>query len=273
MSTNRPSPAISRVLAKAVGLGKRIEQTTRGWKIQCPAPGHEDERPSCDIDLGKDGCALMICRSKGCAQQEMLTGLGLQKKDLFLSPHELREWQGGGGSHTENDSFIRSDKNKQNKHNNLSSERTGERNEDNSNPSNTDDSDSTDTDDDHSAGLTLKRYSEAKSLPLGFLGQLGLSEITYLGKRALRIPYKDQLGNLMAVRFRLALKKSQYGDNRFSWRGKAYGDTLCLYGLWRWELLQQSDSIVLVGGESDSQTCWLQKRGRTCLPILRIYTL
>jgi hypothetical protein len=99
MTTRPPSPAVKRVLAKFIAWGKHIEPRGDGWRVQCPAADHLDLHPSCDLDFGTDGRALLKCRSKGCTQEAMIAGLGLPERDLFLTPDELREWggQGGGG--------------------------------------------------------------------------------------------------------------------------------------------------------------------------------
>jgi hypothetical protein len=61
-------------------------------------------------------------------------------------------------------------------------------------------------------GLTLENYAKAKRLPLNLLRGCGLSQIAYDGAPAVRIPYLGPGGELLAVRFRIALE----GD-RFRW--------------------------------------------------------
>src|SRR5262245_8010557 len=75
-------------------------------------------------------------------------------------------------------------------------------------------------------GLTLAEYSASKQLPLSFLKELGLSEITYSGSKTVRFEYRDSNGHLLAVRFRIAMR----GGGRFRWRRN---DKAMLYGLWR----------------------------------------
>ena len=99
------------------------------------------------------------------------------------------------------------------------------------------------------SGLTLSEYAEAKALPIAFLKGLGLSELCYQGECAVRIPYCDEAGVEIAVRFRLALK----GDRRFRWRR---GSHVALYGLPRLALAREVGYILLVEGESDAQTLW-----------------
>ena len=99
-------------------------------------------------------------------------------------------------------------------------------------------------------GCTLAAYAEHKGLPEPFLKELGLSDISYQGSPALRIPYRDSGGTEPAVRFRTALVKSEAGDNRFRWKS---GSKPLLYGLWR---LRPEPSVVIVEGESDCHTLW-----------------
>jgi hypothetical protein len=83
---------------------------------------------------------------------------------------------------------------------------------------------------------------------------LGLSEITYLGSPAVRIPYRGVDGNeLDTTRFRLALQKGPDGDQRFAWKK---GSKLCLYGLDRLADIRTYKYVVLSEGESDTQTFW-----------------
>ena len=100
---------------------------------------------------------------------------------------------------------------------------------------------------------TLRAYAEAKALPEEFLGRLGLSDITYSGSPAVRIPYFDPDGEETAVRLRLALEKRPERDGRFRWR-KSSKPTL--YGLWYMPRIQDAGYVVLVEGESDCHTLW-----------------
>ena len=102
----------------------------------------------------------------------------------------------------------------------------------------------------------LENYAALKGLPVEFLKKLGLSDRNYQGKPAVRIPYFDQDGEEVAVRFRIALKKSEEGDDRFRWRT---GSKAQLYGLWRLTTIRKAAYVVLVEGESDAQTLWYHK--------------
>ena len=108
-------------------------------------------------------------------------------------------------------------------------------------------------------GLTLERYSAAKRLPLAFLrNDLGLSEMTYDSRPAVRIPYIGPDGQLLATRYRIALK----GD-RFRWKT---GSKPQLYGLQRLAQLRAVNEVVLVEGESDVQTLWFHRVPALGLP-------
>jgi hypothetical protein len=99
-----------------------------------------------------------------------------------------------------------------------------------------------------STGLTLQGYAIAKQLPLEFLKACGLSDLTYDGSPAVRIPYYGETGEELAVRFRIALD----GD-RFRWKS---GTRPCLYGLNRISEARKAGYVVLVEGESDCHTLW-----------------
>jgi hypothetical protein len=99
----------------------------------------------------------------------------------------------------------------------------------------------------------LENYATSKRLPVEFLKKLGLTGRNYQGKPAVRIPYFDENGEEIAVRFRIALEKSKEGDDRFRWRT---GSKAQLYGLWRLESIRKVGYVVLVEGESDTQTLW-----------------
>jgi hypothetical protein len=98
-------------------------------------------------------------------------------------------------------------------------------------------------------GCRLADYASAKKLSASFLVGIGLSEIPFGGKPALRIPYKDETGREVAVRFRTALA----GDDRFRWKK---GAKPALYGLWRLESARKAGYVVIVEGESDCHSLW-----------------
>lgn len=100
-----------------------------------------------------------------------------------------------------------------------------------------------------SRGCTLKQYSESKLLSIDFLKNSGLSDMSYLGSPAVRIPYINEEGQEDAVRFRLALE----GDNRLRWRK---GAKICLYGLSQLSQAHNAKYVTICEGESDVQTLW-----------------
>lgn len=104
-------------------------------------------------------------------------------------------------------------------------------------------------------GCTLVEYSEAKKLPLDFLKKIGVSQISFSGLPAIRIPYYDENRNEMAIRFRTALDKAET-DIRFKWKK---GSKPCPYGLWKLDMAKKEGYLILVEGESDAQTLWFHE--------------
>jgi hypothetical protein len=110
----------------------------------------------------------------------------------------------------------------------------------------------------------LANYGAAKGLPVDFLVGLGLSDVNYLGRPAVRIPYAGADGTEGPVRFRLALGTGADGtDDRFRWKS---GSKLQLYGLNRLAAARRDGSITLVEGESDAQTLWLHSEPAVGVP-------
>jgi len=98
-------------------------------------------------------------------------------------------------------------------------------------------------------GCTLGDYSEVKGLSEDFLRGLGLKDVTYMDKPAVRIPYPNEKGQQAAVRFRLSMD----GPEKFRWRR---GDRPLPYGLALLEEARKAGYVVLVEGESDCHTLW-----------------
>ena len=69
--------------------------------------------------------------------------------------------------------------------------------------------------------ITLAEYAEAKALPIGFLSGLGLRDRRRDGKAAVVIPYLSPDGEVIAIRYRIAMA----GD-RFRWRERRQNATL-----------------------------------------------
>src|SRR6266545_1537387 len=53
-----------------------------------------------------------------------------------------------------------------------------------------------------SSGLNLADYAKAKALPVDFLTSIGLGDVHFEGRSAVRIPYYGLTGEQLAVRFR-----------------------------------------------------------------------
>ena len=206
----------------------------KSWRVRCPL--HQGKsRTSLAISEGDDGRVLLKCHS-GCATTEIVVALGLVMADLFNG-----KGRGEGGRISSPQLFERSNTRQKSSSKSTRSDRTERSRE-------ADDSGHADS---HSSagGLRLAEYAEAKKLPLTFLQSLGLSDITYLGFPAVRMPYLAENSTELAVRIRLTLT----GEDRFRWKT---GAKPCLYGLWRMQTVHQAGYIVIVEGESDCHTLW-----------------
>jgi hypothetical protein len=100
------------------------------------------------------------------------------------------------------------------------------------------------------AGCTLAAYAEAKRLPIALLRTIALTQISYQGSPAIRIPYPGIDGCDGAVRFRIAL----HGKGRWVWKR---GSKSMLYGLNRLGDCLKAGYVVICEGESDCHTLWL----------------
>lgn len=110
-----------------------------------------------------------------------------------------------------------------------------------------------------SRGCTLEDYAEAKKIPLENLRGFDLAQIHYGDGPAVRIGYLDAEGSEVAVRFRVSMD----GPERFRWRR---GDKPRLYGLWRLQAAREAGYAVIVEGESDCHTLWLDESRRWACP-------
>jgi hypothetical protein len=112
------------------------------------------------------------------------------------------------------------------------------------------------------ASLTLMEYSTSKRLPLSFLATLGLRETSLgrgRGERAVATPYYSSKGEQIGLRYRLSMT----GDARFRWRD---GSKASLYGLQRMSKAREAGYILMLEGESDTQTAWLHDLPAIGLP-------
>ena len=96
--------------------------------------------------------------------------------------------------------------------------------------------------------ITLAEYAAAKRLGVETLRGFGLREFTYMGAPAVQIPYLDEEGEVIAIRFRVSLT----GDPKLVWPKNTNAKGL-MYGLHR---LDGHRAVTLVEGESDCHTLW-----------------
>ena len=94
---------------------------------------------------------------------------------------------------------------------------------------------------------TLKEYALEKRLPIEFLQSCGVKDGR--GNHYVEIPYMDEAGKVIATRKRMPKGSPQ----RFLW---SKGDKPTLYGRWRMADVKPAGYVILVEGESDSQTLW-----------------
>jgi hypothetical protein len=202
-------------------LGRLDVVSRNGERAMSFCPAHDDRsKPSLSLKA-EDGKLLLHCFA-GCHPEDIVSEIGLGMKDLFS--------KGGGGIFIPPNTPARLHAQSENPHTNRQNERA-----------------SGDARLKH--GCTLKEYSEMKKLPGGFLRGLGLRDVTYLEKPAVRIPYPDEEGQEVAVRFRISLD----GAEKFKWRS---GDKPRPYGLRLLEETHSARYVVLVEGESDCHTLW-----------------
>jgi hypothetical protein len=107
--------------------------------------------------------------------------------------------------------------------------------------------------------LTVEELAKAKGLPVNFLQSLGCRTTSYCDNSAVLIPYHDEAGKVVAVRYRLSLNNA----DRFRWRR---GDHATLYGLDRLADIRKHGWVLLVEGETDSWTCWLKDQPALGMP-------
>jgi DNA-binding transcriptional ArsR family regulator len=202
-------------------LDKLDVASRNGEKAMSFCPAHDD-RTNPSLSLKAENGRLLLHCFAGCHPEDIISKIGLGMKDLFS--------EGGGGSSIPPNTPARLHAQGENPHTNGQNERA-----------------SGDACSDH--GCTLKDYSEEKQLPEEFLRGLGLRDVTYLDKLAVRIPYPDEEGQEVAVRFRI----SRDGTEKFKWRSS---DKPTLYGLGLLKEARKAGFVVLVEGESDCHTLW-----------------
>lgn len=97
---------------------------------------------------------------------------------------------------------------------------------------------------------TLEQYSFDKHLPADFLRDTCRVDTgrDRDGTEYLRMPYYLEDGKQAATRKR-------YGRKEFRWMRGSKGK-ICLYGEWRLPEIREKNWVILVEGESDTQTLW-----------------
>jgi len=217
---------MSDVVKRFLALLDDVRDSGAGWSARCPA--HDDGHASLSVAEGDDGRVLVTCHA-GCSTEHVVRAIGWSMADLFdrrRSPassatarRQLAAVSTGAGRTVPDKTPAQREPRK---------------------------------------GLTLAEYAEAKKLPLEFLQDLGLIQFTYLGKPAVKMPYRNQEGAEAQARFRISMQK-----NRFRWRK---GSKPTLYGLERLAAARRVGYVVLVEGESDAQTMWLHDLPALGLP-------
>lgn len=99
-------------------------------------------------------------------------------------------------------------------------------------------------------GITLAQLARCKGFDTSTLKDFGLSQITFSGAPAVRMPYHNEKGDEITVNLRIALT----GENRFH---VPKGEHRELYGLNWLPVAREKGFCVLCEGESDAWTCWL----------------
>jgi hypothetical protein len=213
------------MLADFENVLDRLNVASRnGEKAMCFCPAHDD-RNNPSLSLKTENGKLLLHCFAGCRSEEVVSEIGLEMKHLFA--------ERGGGSTILPNTLARLHAQKENSHINGQNGRA-----------------SGNARLEH--GCTLKDYSERKKLPIDFLRGLGLRDVTYLEKPAVRIPYPDEEGQEAAVRFRVSMN----GTEKFRWRS---GNQPHPYGLRLLDEARAAGFVVLVEGESDCHTLWFHE--------------
>lgn len=214
------SKPVDDVLDKLINVKKH--QRADGavyWTACCPA--HDDRHASLSIDEGDDGRALLECHA-GCEVKQIVAAIEMTMADLFVKkdvPIRIKRTRGEG---EERPSPILVE------HSNA-------------------------LPDANNLGCTLADYAALKHLSVDRLRSYRLTDMTYDGRPALRMPYPAPDGTEASVRFRTALTKTEQNDDRFKWKK---GAKPTLYGLDRLDAARKAGYALLVEGESDCHTAW-----------------
>jgi len=200
------------------------------YMAKCPA--HDDKEASLSITTADDGRVLIKCFA-GCSCEDIVMAINLEMRDLFPASSSQKRGGRGAKSSGKKAAHLHTPKEPIDK-----AEKSGC---------------APDEPVQHTpcTGCTLKEYAEVKRLPIEFLRKQGLSDISYQGSSAIRIPYYDESGAEAAVQIRIALEKTDGNNDRFRWRK---GSKQCLYG--RNHKFNHNYRII-VEGASDCHTSWL----------------
>jgi hypothetical protein len=193
--------------------------------VRCTNPEHDDERPSLGVDLRRNGSGVKALLN--CRSR----GCGYEDilEGAGLTASDLRFGYGSANGH----------------HPNGDKRPAGK-----------------------VPGCTLQEYADLKGLPVGFLtgDEVALRDVhhRYYGVNVVEVPYPDETGEVVAVRYRTGLHKAPKGedDTRFRWHP---GDQPLPYGLHRLEEVSAAGYVLLAEGESDTHCLWF--RGRPALGI------
>lgn len=222
----------SGILSQILSSLQNVKKSGAGYTARCPA--HDDRESSLSV-TERDGKILIKCFA-GCETPQILAALGLRWTDLFENKRSgVYKNTGKGG--------VKVSKQKRCAKKPGNSSTSGDTGFDTG---------TTPTGvkgDAPVSNLTLEKLAQAKKLPVEFLRELGLRTVTVQKEQCVKIPYFDEAGNEIAVRFRMSLS----GGTRFRWRR---GDQVNLYGLWRMGEAKKAGYVLLVEGESDCWTCW-----------------
>lgn len=102
---------------------------------------------------------------------------------------------------------------------------------------------------------TISDYCIEKNLPVEYIKSLGIKN----GRTGIIIPYMDEMGQVVANRQRYHPESSV----RFTWDK---GSRVHLYGLWKISKIREKGYVILVEGESDTQTLWLHQEPALGVP-------
>uniref|UniRef100_A0A7C3SJ23 DUF3631 domain-containing protein n=1 Tax=Desulfobacca acetoxidans TaxID=60893 RepID=A0A7C3SJ23_9BACT len=199
-----------------------------GFLSHCPA--HQDNRPSLAISE-RDGKILVKCFA-GCPQEAVISAL--KQRGLWPVAESARGYKGNNTSgEGRNRATAEEKRNKNRGQGGCQPDAKG------GNRGAT-----------AQSGITLAELAQAKGIPVENLQAWGVAETKLRGVPALRIPYMNQEGEVVGVRFRHSLT----GAQRFSWRK---GDRVTLYGQWLMAEFRKKGWCLLVEGETDCWTAWL----------------